>query len=316
MTSAPRLTVVLGTFNRVDSLKRCIESIQAQTSTPVVIKVTDAGSTDGTQDYLKSIESPLIRPWLVGRKLGQAKALNEVFRTVDTPYVCWISDDNEIVNHGLDIGVFILERWREIGMVALKVKDVQGPFVDAPYIGGVSTIGILNVNQGMLPTQVLRQVGYFSETFGFYGIDPDLTAQVLYAGYDIVYTREVAIQHYRDWALDPNTEAGAALKAHHQKSLSLYERKYGDFLAPSRKWTRKKALWAGIRQRLGARFMPNSGEPLLGGLPRDWNNAFQARYINRLDPWLTRGRPFHLRQHVPSHELPASPPSDEGLDDG
>ena len=50
MSMAPRLSVVLGTYNRLHSLKRCLDSIQAQTSTPFVIHVTDAGSTDGTQD--------------------------------------------------------------------------------------------------------------------------------------------------------------------------------------------------------------------------------------------------------------------------
>jgi GT2 family glycosyltransferase len=313
MTSSPRLSVVLGTYNRLESLKRCLESIQAQTETPCVIHVTDAGSTDGTVEYLKSVQSEVVRPWLVGKKLGQAKALNDVFKTVDTPFVCWISDDNEIVNGGLDVGVHILERWREIGMVALKVKDVMGPFVRAPYIGGISSTGILNVNQGMLPTRVLRQVGYFSETFGFYGIDPDLTAQVLYAGYDIVYTRQVAIHHYRDWALDPNTEAGAALKAHHEKSLRLYDRKYGRLSKPDPMLTWKKRLWVSMARRLGPKLAHNSPEPWMGGLPRDWYNALHSRYIHPLDPLLTRGRPFHLRQHVPSHELPTTPPTDEGL---
>lgn len=313
MAPPARLSVVLGTFNRLESLKRCLESIQAQTSTPIIVHVTDAGSTDGTQEYLASIESETIRPWLVGRKLGQAKAYNDVFKTVTTPFVCWLSDDNEVVNNGLDVGVFILERWREIGMVALKVKDVQGPFVDAPYIGGVSTIGVLNVNQGMLPTEVLREVGYFSEAFGFYGIDPDLTAKVLYAGHDIVYTRPVAIHHYRDWAMDPNTEAGAALKAHHQKSLRLYERKYGGFTGDGAAWRRKKAMWASIKLRLGPRFAPNSSRSWMGGVARDWNNAFQSRYIHPLDPLLSRARPFHLRQHLPIQDLPAAPPTDEGL---
>jgi GT2 family glycosyltransferase len=313
MNTAPRLSVVLGTYNRLESLKRCLESIQAQTSTPHVIHVTDAGSTDGTQKYLRSVASDTIRPWLVGRKLGQAKALNDVFRTIDTPYVCWLSDDNEIVNRGLDAGIHILERWREVGMVALKVKDVQGPFVDAPYIGGISSIGILNVNQGLLPTHVLRQVGHFSETFGFYGIDPDLTAQVLYAGYDIVYTREVAIHHYRDWAMDPNTKAGAELKAHHEKSLRLYERKYGALTGQDRFLAWKKRLWLRLAARLKERLGVNSHDPWMGALPRDWFNALHSRYIHPLDPWLTHGRPFHLRQHIPAHELPPSPPTDDGL---
>ena len=75
-------------------------------------------------------------------------------------------------------------------MVGLKVRDVGGPSVAAPYIGGISPIGILNVNQGLLRTDFLRKVGSFSETFGFYGIDPGLTAMVLYSGHDVVYTKK------------------------------------------------------------------------------------------------------------------------------
>jgi GT2 family glycosyltransferase len=315
MTAPPRLSIVLGTFNRLESLKRCIDSIREQTAVATVIHVTDAGSTDGTQDYLASIAGETLKPWLVGRKLGQAKAYNDVFKTLTTPYVAWLSDDNEVVGHGLDQGVHILDHWREIGMVALKVRDVQGPFVAAPYIGGVSQIGVLNVNQGMLRTEVLSKVGYFSEAFGFYGIDPDLTAKVLYAGHDIVYSREVALHHYRDWAMDPDTPEGAALKAHHDKFRRLYQRKYGGFVGEDRRWARKKALWAEIERRLGPRWDHNAPGPWMGGLPRDWYNAFQSRHIHPLDPWLTAGKPFHLRQHVPTHELPSALPDDAAIAD-
>ncbi|MEZ6024270.1 MAG: hypothetical protein R3C16_12860 [Hyphomonadaceae bacterium] len=85
---------------------------------------------------------------------------------------------------------------------------------------------ILNVNQGVLPTDVLRDVGYFSETFGFYGIDPDLTAKVLFTGRDVVYTREVAIHHYRNSA-DRSTPEWQALQKHHDKAERLYLAKYG-----------------------------------------------------------------------------------------
>jgi hypothetical protein len=123
----------------------------------------------------------------------------------------------------------------------------------------------------------------------------------------------VAIHHYRDWALDPKTEAGRALKAHHKKSLRLYEQKYGDFTRDDPAWARKKRFWTRLKKRLGKRFAADSATPWMGGLPRDWNNAFLGRYIHPLDPLLSRGRPFHLRQHIASHDLPAEPPTDEGL---
>jgi GT2 family glycosyltransferase len=310
MSPAARLSVVLGSYNRLQPLKRCLESILRETRTPVVVYVTDAGSTDGTQPYLQSVASERIRPLLVGRKLGQARAYNDVFRTLDTPYVAWLSDDNEVVDGGLDVAVRILDRRREIGMVALKTRDVQGPFLGSAYIGGVSETGVLNVNQGVLRTDVLRRVGYFSEAFGNYGIDPDLTAKVLYSGWDVVYTRPVALHHYRDWPLDPSTPEHAALARLHERSLRLYRDKYAGLAGDDAAWRRKRRFWAWFKKRLRGRYDENSLKPVAGALWRDWNNVFLSRHISLLDPWLSLGREFHLRQHVAARLRPERLPSD------
>lgn len=316
MSSDARLSVVLGTFNRLDSLKRCLDSILLQTRTPVVVYVTDAGSTDGTTDYLTSVASERIRPILAGAKLGQAKAYNDVFRTLTTDHVAWLSDDNVVVDGGLDVAVRILDERPEVGMVALKTKDVQGPFLGSVYIGGVSEIGVLNVNQGVLRTKVLREVGYFSETFGFYGIDPDLTAKVLYSGWDIVYTRQVALHHYRDWPVQEGTPEYEAQARRHALSLDLYRRKYGGLADRDRLWRAKRRFWAWFKKRLRGRYDENSLTPHLGGLWRDWNNVFLSRHISLLDPWLTAGREFHLRQHVTGRDRPARMPPDPSLTAG
>ncbi len=307
MSSGARLSVVLGTYNRLASLKRCLHSILAQTTTPVIVRVTDAGSTDGTEDYLRSLDDDRVRILLVGRKLGQARAYNDIFRQVDTPYVAWLSDDNEVVAGGLDAAVNILDRQPAVGMVALKTRDVQGPFLGSVYLGGVSEIGVLNVNQGMLRTQVLRDVGGFSETFGFYGIDPDLTAKVLYSGHEIVYTRQVALQHYRDWPVQEGTPEHAELARQHAVSLELYRRKWGAMAAGAWAWRAKRRFWAWLKKRLRGRYDENSLTPHLGGLWRDWNNAFLARHISVIDPWLSAGRDFHLRQRARRRPLPPDP---------
>src|SRR3990170_2494249 len=102
------LSVVVGTLNRLDRLRCCIESIVQNTSVPTRVYVTDAGSTDGTAEYLRGIEADNIRVTLRGKKLGQAKAYNEIFADIRTPYTCWLSDDNIVVNGGLDKAVGIL----------------------------------------------------------------------------------------------------------------------------------------------------------------------------------------------------------------
>jgi len=307
MASAPaRLAVVLGTYNRLDSLKRCIDSVLAQTTTAFVLYVTDAGSTDGTVEYLESIRSERVVPILVGKKLGQARAYNDVFMTLREPYVVWISDDNEIVNHGLDAAVAALDRRRTIGMVAVKVKDLEGPFVDAPYLGGISTIGVLNVNQGMLRTRLLQRLGGFSERFRDYGIDPDLTARVLFSGWDVAYTRVVGIHHYRDWS--DVQKPGPAQLQRQRDYASLYAEKWGTYAPPDRIWQLRKELWSRVQKRTGLRI--NTLEPRLGLNGRDWCNVLTARYVSLLDPIVTRGQPYHLLQRPPwrRRPLPADPP--------
>jgi GT2 family glycosyltransferase len=307
MSSDARLSVVLGTFNRLASLKRCLASLLVGTRTPMIVFVADAGSTDGTQAYLKSLDDPRVRPVLAGKKLGQARAYNDVFREVTTPYVAWLSDDNEVVESGLDAAVRILDRDPSLGMVALKTRDVQGPFLGSVYLGGVSEIGVLNVNQGLLRTETLREVGYFSETFGFYGIDPDLTAKVLFSGRDIAYTRQVALHHYRDWPGQEGTPEHAELARHHALSLELYRRKWGAMADGDGAWRARRRLWGWVKKRLGRRYDENSARPVLGGLWRDWNNVLLARHISLVDPWLSAGRDFHLRQHAARRPLPPDP---------
>lgn len=304
------LSVVVGTWNRRRLLQRCLDSVFAETSVPVVVYVTDAGSTDGTIEYLQSIASDRLIPIFLGKKVGQARAYNEVFDRVATPYVCWLSDDNAVVHRGLDVAANILQKHPEIGMVGLKVKDTVGPFVDAPYIGGVSTIGILNVNQGMLRTSVLKQLGGFSEAFRDYGIDPDLTARVLLAGHAVVYTRVVAVHHDRNWGADTTTPEYAQQMEKQEAYRKRYARKYEAFAQGPWSWHLKRTLWqrAGALFGLSARI--NSSKPLWGLLVRDWHNIFSARLIRVWDAWRCRGQDYYLYQVWPRNDRPSQLPSD------
>jgi len=302
-----KLSVVIGTCNRLDLLKKAITSIFAQTNTPVQVYITDAGSTDGTIEYLKSIASEKVIPIFVGEKIGQARAYNQVFKIIDTPYVCWLSDDNVVVNKGLDIAVEILEKNPEIGMVGLKVRDQQGPFVDAPYIGGVSAVGVLNVNQGLLRTKVLKEVGGFCEKFRDYGIDPDLTTKVLFAGYDIVYTKKIAIHHYRNWGLDKNSPEYQQIMEKQEKYKEMYLEKYGEYAKEDLLWKLKTSTWLFMRRGLGVQKKLNSSDPVFLDLViRDWHNIMSSRYISLVDPILTKDKPYYLVQHCPTYLRPKS----------
>lgn len=290
------LSIVIGTYNRRDQIERAIRSIVDGTRIPHHIFVTDAGSTDGTVEYLDSLRSETITPLLVGAKLGQARAYNDVFAQVRTPYVCWLSDDNEIVPGGLDNAVEILRKEPRIGMVGLKVRDIVGPFVEAPYIGGVSAFGILNVNQGVLPMSVLREVGFFSEAFRDYGIDADLTARVLLAGYDVVYTRDIAIHHHRNWETDSASPEYARMQERQRAYHELYRTTYAERLGRPPTLMARRALWRLLHRGLKIRL--DSHQRVAGLLARDWHNILASRSISLAGEMLHRDAPYYLRQRA------------------
>jgi len=178
--------------------------------------------------------------------------------------------------------------------------------VDAPYVGGVSTIGVLNVNQGMLRTPVLQELGGFSERFRDYGIDPDLTARVLFSGWQVAYTRVVGIHHYRDWSA--SEQRGPAQLQRQRDYSTLYAQKWGAYAPPDRAWRARRFGWRLFQKLTGLRI--NSARRLAGLDGRDWCNTFTARYVSPLDPIATRGRPYHLLQRPPAtrRPLPPDPP--------
>ncbi|MGD9081630.1 MAG: hypothetical protein PVG96_19960, partial [Desulfobacterales bacterium] len=110
-----------------------------------------------------------------------------------------MSDDNVIKPGVFDQAIDILEENADIGLIALKVKDVKSPYTNETYIGGIHDTGILKCNQGIIRTQLLRKIRYFDESFKKYGINPDLTAKVLLFGFKVVFTKGVAIEHHRDY---------------------------------------------------------------------------------------------------------------------
>lgn len=298
LSVVPKLAVVLGTYNRLDMLQRCLKSIRLTSPPDTVVHVTDAGSTDGTVEFLQAAAGPRLRPHLIGKRLGQAKSLNAVFAQLDSEYVAWVSDDNIMLADGLSLACRILDEEQSIGMIALKVKDVLGPFVDADYIGGVSSAGILNVNQGMLRREILLGVGGFSEEFMDYGIDPDLTAKVLFAGHGIAYTKPVVIHHYRQWAAADNPQGQKALKEKHDRYFRLYNEKYLRRDRPSAAWDRKVAFWNSNHTRLAASTWLHGPHSILGMNMRDWMNVLKGRYIRIGDCWYNRGKSYHLVQRL------------------
>jgi GT2 family glycosyltransferase len=298
-----KLSIVIGTYNRFALLKQCLDSIIGKVRLEHEIIVIDAGSSDGTREHLKGLQG--IRLVCDDGLIGQAQSLNRVFKTLESTYVCWLSDDNIVQDGMLDLAASILERDPATGMVALKVKDIRGSYVYQPYLGGIWPSGVLNCNQGMLRTKLLLSLGGFDESFRDYGIDSDLTTRVLLAGYKVVLTKQVAIHHLRNhgsssWMGTNNRkqriEAASALytKKYEQLIHSGYARGYDP------EGRRNSLLMRGVSSiyyRVGQMGIPL--EKWIKLEKRDWQNLIVGRFISPLDFLLNIHKPYYLVQKVP-----------------
>ncbi len=286
------LVVLVATYNRLELLNRTIYSIVAGTRCSYEIIVIDGGSTDGTVEYLNSRKD--ITHVFQGKLLGASRAYNQVWRNVDCRYTCWLSDDTELANGGLDLAVQLLENDPEIGMVGLKTRDVVGQWTHLPYTGALSEYGILNCNHGVLPMELLRSVDYFNEDYRTYLIDPDLTASVLCTGKKVVMTKEVCVLHNREWA-DENWKSKVQGTMNGIDHYAIYLKKF-EFLQ-KRTIPQKISKWVG--RAISVPVVNTLIMKLLGLNSRDWRNLTYGRFISLMDPFQNANNPFHNVQRIP-----------------
>lgn len=184
----------------------------------------------------------------------------------------------------LDLAVQILAHNDLIGMMALKVKDVIHNPSDKPYIGSIYKTGVLNCNQGVIRSDVFKKIGYFDESFKNYGIDPDLTTKVLLSGYRVVYTKAVAIHHYRDH----DTQEGAISRTERTRNRDQIHQKYDSKYAylidcdfsTTCKMQLKSFIWHCIKTMLKR---GHHIETLIGKNRKDWKSVTHCRYNSIFD---------------------------------
>jgi len=284
------LVIVVGSRDRLPSLHRSLESIRTGTRTDHEIIVADAGSGSETLAYLRGrADVTLVEQ---GRLLGYSRAFNEVLRRVDSEFVTFMSDDTETIPGVLDEAIAALESDPQIGMVGLKMKDTIGPWSDEAYLGGLSELGVLTANHGLLRTSLFRALGFFNEDYRSYSADADLTASVLASGRHVVMTKRVSVLHHREWVLsDPGKMRRDIAGVDNDE---VYRRKFG-FLRGARGFTSRVR---GPIGRVLLHTLYSTNLRRLGLSRRDVRNLAWAWFIRPDDPLRTRGLPYHLVQSV------------------
>ncbi len=90
----PRITIITPSFNQAQFLPATARSVLSQEGTfDLEWLVVDGGSTDGTVDYLKSLNDPRVR-WVSEKDRGQGDAINKGLARASGEIVAWLNSDD------------------------------------------------------------------------------------------------------------------------------------------------------------------------------------------------------------------------------
>lgn len=201
------VSVVLGSYNRLDFIKLTIDSIRTECKDlSHEIIVVDGGSSDGTLQWLleqKDIITIIQHnrgEWL-GRNIERRSwgyFMNLAFKCAQGKYVCMLSDDcllvpNAIIN-GINLFEENLQQGKKIGAMAFYWRNWSQQ--EKYYV--CCTLGNkIYVNHGMYLNQVLKEVDYIDEdNFFFYNGDGDLCLKIWHAGYECIESPKSFVEHY------------------------------------------------------------------------------------------------------------------------
>ena len=256
-TAAPRLTIVVVTYNSARDIDRALRSL---TDTPPAttheIVVVDNASTDDTVTQVRS-SWPRVRVIASHSNLGFAAANNRGIRESASELVLLLNPDTSVRPGAIDRLVAHLDAHREVAIVGPRIVDGEGRAelsfgsMIAPLTELRQKVLVVGNDRGVPPivtmvdrmTRRTREVdwvsgacllirradleaaGLLDERFFLYTEDVDLCASVRTRGRTVLFVADVEIQHLR------GRSAGATTGAAYRRSqLAFYAKHHPAWL--------------------------------------------------------------------------------------
>lgn len=107
--STPRVSVILPVFNRAAIVRRCLDSVRAQTFSDWELLAVDDASSDHSVDVIAALGDPRIRILRHETNRGAAAARNTAMREARGEFVAWIDSDDEWLPEKLARQVALLD---------------------------------------------------------------------------------------------------------------------------------------------------------------------------------------------------------------
>lgn len=180
---------VMVTYNRLETLKTALAHIQAQTVKPAAIIVVDNNSTDGTRDFLATVEDETVKVVLLKRNEGPAGGIHagmEYGLTLQAFDYFWILDDDTFyAPNALSELVATIggTGYAMLGLHGANIRLGKKIVVD-PAIR-LQSADYVMIDGAIIKTEAIQKIGPVSEVFFMMCEDEEYCMRLKKHGYTI-----------------------------------------------------------------------------------------------------------------------------------
>ena len=235
--------IIMLTHNNLDITKKCIESFLSSTKIPCQLIIIDNASSDGTPEYLVSLENKRNYPVKVilnKENKGFIRGVNQGIVISSAPYVCLANNDLIFTAGWLDEIILLFENNSQIGILnpnsnnlgVLPIlgaplaefseklrKKYSGVFIEMPF-----SIGFCMV----IRRELIGKIGGLDEEFcPMFFEDSDYSLRAHKAGYLVGVARGSYVLHKEHTSIN---QLGSEKEEIFKKSQENYLKKWGKAL--------------------------------------------------------------------------------------
>lgn len=209
--TAYRCDIIVATWNKLDYIKGCVESILRHTDVRSRLIIVDNASEEDARAYLRGLRSSgMVEIKLIfnDKNLGPGKARNMALRDIRADYVCFADSDVIVTPGWLSAMINTAESNPKIGMVNPSSNNFsqappQGMSIDEytmtlrPFKTGYIEVGHCISFCMLIKQEVARKIGFLDEEYilALYE-DTDYSMKASRAGYLCVIAKAAYVWHH------------------------------------------------------------------------------------------------------------------------
>jgi GT2 family glycosyltransferase len=284
--AAPRVAVLVLTWNRVDELVPCLESFAVNDYRPCDVVVIDNGSEDDSvvtvrRDFpwAKLIENGTNLGFCRANNVGMKWALEQGY-----DYVMLLNSDTKVLPGLISELVSVMEGDRTIGIAGAKNVLMENPDFTWGRYGKVTwgpmlvkTIGRYAPDQRldepprdvdwvignacMMSRAALEKIGFFDEAFWQCNEDVDWSYRARKAGFRVVYVDRAAILHKGGSSADISQKKIFSYGYFIGRNAFTFAHKHGNLFQKTKLFI---MLWVGVLGRITFFTLDNTKHAILG----------------------------------------------------